>query len=168
VYFPKGFGREGLEVSDGDCVVEKGKVIHKSLVKRKLKVKGGTYDNQRVWYTNAGYTCCYRQVRQAVQKVWKGKGNTLEVELEEAVQEQLIRCLLVHLAKRRFWDKKVDRHGKLINHTALLVMVVRNYLIDIARSLQRRGISMITNSILMSVLETRDANVLIAGEAQSV
>jgi hypothetical protein len=159
VYVPCGFGSVGLEVGEDDFMLEGDKVIYKSLVKRKLKVRGGFYD-QKIWtYNKQGYNRCFRLMRHALDKVWAGRGyKGHEMELDETVKERLIRCLLAHVGKRGFWLRKFDRKGKVINHTTMLVMVVRNYLIDIARYLERRNIP-VSNSSLLTVLEKRDSKV---------
>ena len=155
VYVPLGFGSIGLEVLEDDFRLVGDRVIHRSLVKRRLKVRGGSYD-KKVWtYTKQGYSWCLSLVRQAVDKVWAGRGYRGKAELDGIVKEQLIKCLLVHTGKRGFWLRRYDRNGKVIHHREMAVMVARNYLIDIARYLGRRGIA-VSNSALLMVFEKRD------------
>ena len=164
VYIPIGFGTTGLAVQEEDFRLAGDTIIHKSLVKRRVKVRGGSYD-KKVWtYTEAGYQRCFALVRHALEKVWVGRGyKGDEAELDEKVKGELGKCIVVHVGKRGFWLRKFDRNGKVINHQAMPVMAVRNYIIDIARYLERRSIA-VSNGSLLTVLEKRDSAVRITGQ----
>ena len=161
VKLPAGFGYEGLEVDEGDFRLRDGKVIHKLLVKPRVRVRGGGYEGKVFEYSEEGYHLAHGWLTEAVNKVWEGySAKGFDCELEGRVKDKLVVCLMVHLGKRGFWGKRYDRKGKLINHRGLLVAVVRNYLIDLSRRLIRRGIPVDTRA-LFRVIEDRDGKVLV-------
>jgi hypothetical protein len=77
-------------------------------------------------------------VSKALRKVWSGYSDILEFKVSvsgETVADRLVKVLLLHLGQRDFWY----RFPFQVECEKQLVVVVRNYLIDIQRWLSRRS-----------------------------